>query len=207
MQKNSACYRCYKYWLRYAIVVAVLIRSVSTGTLTEPQKAAARGVGEFSMSSQGPVSVYLTMTLAFTSVISTTFRVNLMWLLTEAEALTERDMTLHCRSQYTQRWLTKRCVSAIIQISAMNLKLLYASRNRGFSRRPCWRAETMKQFCMKIILFPRGQWRHMKMLYRNVLYIFPLKFCYCWLSGREEGARQGGRKVYMNHQFPRVPNL
>ena len=116
MQKNSTCYRRYKYWLRYAIVVAVLIRSVSTGTLTDPQKAAARGAGEFSMSSQGPVSVYLTMTLAFTSVISTTFRMNLIW-----------------------------CVSAIIQISAMNLKLLYASQNRGFSRRPCWRAETMKQ--------------------------------------------------------------
>ena len=28
---------------------------------------------------------------------------------------------------------------------------------RGFSRRPCWRAETMKQFCMKIYLISEGR--------------------------------------------------
>ena len=28
---------------------------------------------------------------------------------------------------------------------------------RGFSRRPCWRAETMKQFCMKIDLISQGR--------------------------------------------------
>ena len=30
-------------------------------------------------------------------------------------------------------------------------------RIRGFSRRPCWRAETMKQFCMKIDLISQGK--------------------------------------------------
>ena len=29
--------------------------------------------------------------------------------------------------------------------------------NREFSRWPCWRAETMKQFCMKIDLISQGR--------------------------------------------------
>ena len=29
--------------------------------------------------------------------------------------------------------------------------------NRGFSQQPCWRAETMKQFCMKIDLISQRE--------------------------------------------------
>ena len=63
------------------------------------------------------------------------------------------------------------------------------SNNRGFSRRSCWRAETMKQFCVKIDLISQRremycfcpptwrQWRHMKMLYLTFTQL-PLTYNY-----------------------------
>ena len=48
---------------------------------------------------------------------------------------------------------------------------------RGFSWQPCWRAETMKQFCMEINLIFQScfcpptwrQWRNMKTLYSEII--------------------------------------
>ena len=37
------------------------------------------------------------------------------------------------------------------------ISLIFFRKYRGFSRRPCWRAETMKQFCMKIDLISQGR--------------------------------------------------
>ena len=55
------------------------------------------------------------------------------------------------------RWVAKR-----IRKSALNFTQVAKSRKfhayRGFSRRPCWRVETMKQFCMKIDLQHGGNY-------------------------------------------------
>ena len=60
---------------------------------------------------------------------------------------------------------------------------------RGFSQRPCWRAETMKRFCMKIDLISQTwrQWRHMKLYER--------------LSGRSRGRGKRGRSPQTGGKF------
>ena len=35
--------------------------------------------------------------------------------------------------------------------------VMHMAKYRGFSRRPCWTAETMEQFCMKIYFISRGE--------------------------------------------------
>ena len=49
------------------------------------------------------------------------------------------------------REFLKKCLPCLIIIQSCYFDY------GGFSRRPCWRAETMKQFCMKIDLISQGR--------------------------------------------------
>ena len=99
-------------------------------------------------------------------------------LLWNARHVRIEDVWETCDVQVTKLWI-------IIIMRSNQQRNNYSSVvNGGFSRQPCWRAETMKQFCMKIDLISQGrenvffcpptwrQWRHMKMVERRKVFFF-----------------------------------